>query len=158
MPISRRCGSALALAALIPVLAACGSDDDGPADSYKAQLKKVCEQTAKENAKIEAPTKPDPAALRRVLTAQARIAEAQNRKLRNLKPPEDLEQAHDEALGAAERTVALFSDTAEQMKPGASQAQLQKAARPLQSQGAELRDRAQAALKKIGVQECIGGA
>lgn len=158
MSISRRACSALALAALMPVIAACGSDDDGPGDAYRSDLKKICEETGRQTAKIEQPTGADPAALRRYLEEQEAAAKAQNQKLHDLKPPGDLKSAHDDALKAAEQTVDLFSNTAREIKEGASRAALAKALGPLQSEGADLNKRAQTALDKIGVPECTGGS
>jgi hypothetical protein len=111
--------TALAGATLAALLLAGACGDDEPrltAAEYRAQADEICRQTSAELRQI-----PDPVGPEDILPTFERAApltSAQLEDLRALNPPEELEQAHDDATAALDEQVSLTEDAIERLKDG----------------------------------------
>ena len=110
---------ALAGAALGALLLAGACGDDEPrltAAEYRERADEICRETSSELREI-----PDPVGPEDILPTFERAApltSAQLEDLRALNPPEELEEAHDDAMAALDEQVSLTEDAIERLRDG----------------------------------------
>lgn len=141
----------LALIAAAVGLSACG-DDGMSASEYRAEAKKVCEESQKATDAVERPQRATTESiadyLGRLLAANERTTD----QFAKLDPPEDLQKAHDEVLKVNEEGADQVRGIIDQLEQEKDPAEvLQAATTPLR----ELNERSNAAAKKLGVDACV---
>lgn len=147
----RRLTTALAVLATCAGLAACG-DDSLSTEDYRAEAKRVCEDSQKATRAVERPQRATTESiadyLERLLAANERTID----EFGELDPPDELQPAHAEILKVNERAAQKVRDIIAQLEQDEDPAQvLQAATAPLR----ELNTQANAAAEKLGVPACV---
>jgi hypothetical protein len=111
--MAARMGALLAVLAVAAATAACGGGDGGGGElsreEYVAQADAICERTNEQEAALgEAPSSLP--ALAEYLEKQKEIAEDQLTALRELDPPQQLEEQVDEAYGLLDQVVGKIDE------------------------------------------------
>ena len=133
------------------LLAACGGDEAMSTEDYRAELRKICQESDRQTEQVSEPTRATAEAiadyLQRLRDVNARTIE----RVEDLEPPEDLQEAHNNALEANREGREKVDEVIEELQKGGDPAQI------LQDARSELEDasrRAKEAAREVGVPEC----
>ena len=139
-------------AACVALAAGCGGEDRLSTDDYRAELRKICSDSERRTEQVTEPTRATPEAiadyLRRLRDVSARSIE----QVEDLEPPEDLQDAHDQALDANREGRAKIDEVIGKLEDGEDPNTV------LQEARTELEDatnRADEAAREVGVPECV---
>jgi hypothetical protein len=84
--------------ALTAGLVGCGGDDALSTDEYRSELRKICQESNKKTEGVSEPTRATPEAIADYLSRLRDINADTIEQVSDLKPPEELKEAHDRAL------------------------------------------------------------
>jgi hypothetical protein len=140
----------LALLAAL-ALGACGGDDRLSTDEYRAEARQICQDADRATEAVEEPTRATPEAIvtyfERLLSANERSTE----RFQELEPPEELQEAHDEALRTNREGVQEVRRVIRELQGGGDPRQVLTRA---QGRLQELSTAAAGAAERLGVPEC----
>jgi hypothetical protein len=141
----------LCLLVALPLAAACGGDDRLSTDEYREQARRICVDADRATERIEQPTRATAEAIadyfKRLLEANDRTT----KRFEALEPPEELEQAHDDALEANAEAIKVVREVIDELERGGDSREVLTRA---QSRLQELRRRSGDAADRLGVPEC----
>lgn len=143
----------VAAAALLVVLAASCSGDDGNGKSFVEEADAVCSDAQAQMSRVQQPQDPrDPLQVALFLERAVPVARGQNRRLRELERPEEQRTEINTFLGALEAEV----DAAERMLAAARREDQEAVDAALQDSGVATAQTRQFA-QRLGLQVCGGG-
>jgi hypothetical protein len=143
--------SALVTVALAALLVGCGGDDKLSPEDYRAELRKICQESDRQTNGVQEPTRATPEAIADYLTRLRDINASTIKKVEELEPPDDLRGAHDRALRANREGRQKVDSVIEELEGGGDPTQVLTEARK------ELQESSEAARKAasdVGVPEC----
>jgi uncharacterized protein YhaN len=148
--VRRRLAALLVLPALLAA-GACGGDDGLSADEYRAQARQICQDADRATEAVEEPTRATSQAIvdyfRRLLQANERST----RRFESLQPPEDLRDAHADALRANRDGVREVRRVISELEEGGEPREVLTGAQTrLEALSREAAD----AARRLGVPEC----
>ena len=146
----RRTTTVLALLASL-ALAACGGDDRLSASEYRAEAKKVCQDADRATARVEEPTRATSDAIVDYFERLLKANEQSTERFTNLEPPEELQDAHDDALKANRDGVREVRRVISELREGGDPRRVLTGA---QSRLQKLSGDAADAAQRLGVPEC----
>ncbi|MGI9540151.1 MAG: hypothetical protein ACR2N6_08385 [Miltoncostaeaceae bacterium] len=152
-PFSRRSrfgGLFAAGAAAVIIAAGCGGGDGDSAlsvDEYRDQANQICREADRTTDAIDVNSVEDFQAL---IDAQR----SQIDELRELDPPDEFSDQHEEAIETLDRTVALLDDARQRIEDGEDPSDVLS---DLQAEGEELTDRANELARELGLDDCVDG-
>ena len=139
------------IATLALAFVACGGDDKLSTADYRAQLRKICEDTERQSNAVQEPTRATPEAIVDYLSRLRDVNVRSIRRVEELEPPDELEDAHERALAANREGRAEVDEVIEELEGGGEPAEvLSKARKGLQ----ESSEAAKRAGRDLGVPEC----
>lgn len=139
---------ALALAATV---AACGGDDGLSTEEYRDRATVICRESREATDAVEQPTRSTNAAIAAYFERLMAISRRTTAQFAKLEPPEELADAHDDALAANREGVDEVQRLIRELERGGdARALLQGATGRLQ----QLSSRSRAAADRLGVPEC----
>ncbi len=152
-PFSRRSrfgGLFAAGAAAVIIAAGCGGGDGDSAlsvEEYRDQANQICRETDRTTDAIEVNSVED---LQALVDAQRRQVD----ELRELTPPDEFAEQHDEAIETLDRTIELVDDARQRIEDGEDPSTVLA---DLQEEGEELTDRADELAEELGLDDCADG-
>jgi hypothetical protein len=139
------------LAGLAAALVACGGEDSMSTSEYRAEAKRICTDAQKQTQAIEQPTRATPDAIsdyfRRVLAANEKTTES----FRKLDPPENLSDAHADALRVNDEAAKSVRGVVREIEGGGDPREVLTEA---QSRLEQLSRESGDAAKRLGVPAC----
>ena len=133
------------------VLVACGGDDTLSTGEYRTQARQICRDADRATEAVEEPTRATSPAIVDYFQRLLRANERSTRRFEALKPPEDLSDAHADALQANRAGVAEVRRVIRELEGGGDPRKVLTEAQS-RLQGLS-RDAANAA-RRLGVPEC----
>ena len=122
-------------------------------DEYRAELRKICDDTKRKSNAVQPPTRSTPEAIVDYLTRLRDVNAKSIEEFEKLEPPEELEDAHNRALDANREGRKKVDQVIEDLDKGGDPTQvLTEARKGLQ----ESSRKAQRAGRDLGVPECGG--
>ena len=141
----------LATLALAAAFAGCGGEDALSTEDYRAQLRKICEDTERRSNAVREPTRATPEAIVDYLTRLRDVNVRSIRRVEELEPPDELEDAHERALAANREGRAKVDEVIDELERGGEPAEVLSEAREGLQESSEA---AQKAGRDLGVPEC----
>jgi hypothetical protein len=139
---------------LAAALVGCGGDDKLSAGDYRAELKKICEETERKSNAVRQPTRATPEAIVDYLERLRDVNAESIEEVSDLEPPDELKDAHDRALAANREGREKVDEVIDDLEGGGDPTEvLSKARKGLE----ESSEAAQKAGRDLGVPECGGG-
>ena len=142
---------ALLTLTLAAAFTACGGEDPLTTEEYRAELRKICQETDKKREAVEQPTRATPEAIADYLRRLRDINAASIDRVDELEPPDELKSAHDRALNANREGREKVDAVIEELQGGGNPTKvLQDAQRELRGSSRVAQD----AARELGVSEC----
>jgi len=138
------------LAAATLALAACGGDEVS-VDEYRAEARQICQEADRATERIRQPTRSTPAAIADYFDRLLAPNERATQRFQELDPPDELQDAHDDALRASRRGSEEVRRLITQLERGEDPRQVLAGA---QQRIRRLTREADAAAERLGVPEC----
>jgi hypothetical protein len=145
----RRLLLSLTLVAL--VAAGCGGEDALTKSEYQAKARQICRKADKATNAVTRPTRTTNAAIADYFDRLLAVNRATTDDFADLKPPDALEKAHDDALKANREGVDEVARLVKELRSGGDARALLQAAQPKLE---DLSRRSGDAAKRLGVPEC----
>ena len=150
----RRLPTSLALA-LVTALVACGGDDRMSASEYRSEAKTICTEADRATEAVQEPSSASADAISQYFERLLEANDRTTQRFKALEPPEDLQQAHDDALKANEDGVREVRRVIDELEGGGDPRQVLTQA---QGRLQDLSRRSGDAAKRLGVPECADGS
>ena len=141
----------VALIAAMLLVAGCGGEDRLSTEDYRAELKKICEESDRQTEQVAEPTRATPEAIADYLRRLRDVNASTIDKVEGLEPPEDLEDAHNDALDANKAGREKVDAVIKELEEGGDPTQVLNDAR---KELEEASSKAREAAGKVGVPEC----
>jgi hypothetical protein len=141
----------IAIAALVALAAGCGGDDGLSPDEYRSQARQICNDARRATRTVEQPTRTTNAAIADYFSRLLSVNERTAKRFGALEPPEDLKDAHDEALRANRDAVTEVRRLVAELREGGDATELLQGA---QGRLTDLASRSRAAAQRLRVPEC----
>ena len=139
------------LAAAALALGACGGGDEASPEEYRAEARQICEEADRATERIRQPTRSTPEAIADYFGRLLEPNERAVRRFQELEPPEELQDAHDDAIAANRRGADEVRRVIRQLEAGEDPRQVLAGA---QTNIRRLTREADRAADRLGVPEC----
>jgi hypothetical protein len=140
----------LTLTALL-ALAACGGDEGLSAEEYRSQARQICQDADRATEAVEEPTRATSQAIVDYFKRLLQANERSTKRFESLDPPDELQDAHDDALRANRDGVREVRRVISELEEGGEPREVLTGAQT-RLEGLS-RDAADAA-RRLGVPEC----
>jgi hypothetical protein len=138
------------LATAAVALGACGGDETSP-EEYRAEARQICQEADRATERVRQPTRSTPEAIADYFQRLLAPNERATRRFEQLEPPEELQDAHDDALSANRRGSDEVRRLIRQLEGGEDPRQVLAGA---QQRIRTLTREADRAADRLGVPEC----
>ena len=138
------------LAAAALALGACGGDETSP-EEYRTEARQICQEADRATERIRQPTRSTPEAIADYFGRRLEPNERAVRRFQELEPPEELQDAHDDAIAANRRGADEVRRVIRQLEAGEDPRQVLAGA---QTNIRRLTREADRAADRLGVPEC----
>jgi hypothetical protein len=143
--------AAVLLALLLLALGACGGDDGLSATEYRSQARKICRDADRATEAVEEPTRATSQAIVDYFERLLRANERSTKRFEALDPPEELQDAHNDALRANRDGVREVRRVISELEEGGEPREVLTGA---QTRLERLSRDAADAARRLGVPEC----
>jgi hypothetical protein len=147
----RRLTLTCALALALVTFAGCGGDDKLSTKDYRAELKKICDESDRRTQAVQEPTRATPEAIADYFGRLRDINVQAIEKVEKLEPPDELADAHERALQANREGREKVDAVIQELEDGGDPTQVLSDARKDLEESSEAAKKAGA---DLGVPEC----
>jgi hypothetical protein len=133
------------------LLVACGGEDTLTTNEYRTQARQICQDADRATESVEEPTRATSEAIVDYFRRLLRANERSTRRFESLEPPEELSDAHQDALKANRDGVAEVRRVIRELEGGGDPREVLTGA---QTRLERLSGDAADAARRLGVPEC----